>query len=232
MGNDLFSGCQGIFFDYGGTLDSDGGHWLDRFYDIYGRLGLFFDRADIKRAFYHADRACCTDTTVRDLGLRPLMERHISLQFENLGIQNERVYRHVLEMFCTESEKYLSRNVSLLRDMKPHFLLGVVSNFYGNIPVVCKEAGLADVLDLILDSILIGIEKPDPGIFLAALQQWDLPPSKVVFVGDSMERDIIPAHLLGMKTVWLTGPKPGRRPASESVDARIDRLTELQRLLI
>jgi len=232
MRKDLFSGCEAILFDYGGTLDSDGGHWLDRFYDIYGRLGISLARSDIKRAFYLADRTCCTDHAVRDLGLRPLMARHIRLQFENLGIDDETAHCNVLDMFCKDSEKYLSRNAALLRDMKQCYRLGVVSNFYGNVPVVCKEAGFADLLDLIVDSALIGIEKPKPEIFLTALRQLSLPPSKVVFVGDSMERDMIPAGSLGMKTVWLTGLKSREQPIPEPVVAQIGLLTELRGLLI
>jgi len=40
------------FFDFGGTLDADGGHWLDRFYRIYEEIGLGkLDKSAIKEAF-------------------------------------------------------------------------------------------------------------------------------------------------------------------------------------
>jgi putative hydrolase of the HAD superfamily len=29
-----------IFFDYGGTIDSNGRHWRERFYDIYKKNGI------------------------------------------------------------------------------------------------------------------------------------------------------------------------------------------------
>lgn len=32
----------------------------------------------------------------------------------------------------------------------------------------------------------------------------DLPPQDVLFVGDSLERDIAPAKALGMATCWVT----------------------------
>src|SRR5262245_8247746 len=45
-----------FLFDFGGTLDSDGQHWLDRFYRIYEQIGLSALAKDrIKEAFYWAD---------------------------------------------------------------------------------------------------------------------------------------------------------------------------------
>jgi hypothetical protein len=79
--------CQGILFDFGGTLDSDGEHWLDRFFDLYERVGLKVPQVDIKRAFYAADEACNGDPSLASFGLRPLMSHHVRLQFEFLGIQ-------------------------------------------------------------------------------------------------------------------------------------------------
>ena len=107
----------------------------------------------------------------------------------------------------------------------------MVSNFYGNVRVICEEAGLAQSLSLILDSDRIGVSKPDPAIFLSALQKLDLPSSEVVFVGDSYERDMIPARKLGLKTVWLKGTHPRVPPDAGPVDAWIGSLTELKGLL-
>ena len=45
-----------FLFDFGGTLDADGLHWLDRFYTIYQDIGLpEIPKKLIKEAFYWAD---------------------------------------------------------------------------------------------------------------------------------------------------------------------------------
>jgi hypothetical protein len=44
---------SGLLFDFGGTLDADGLHWLDRFYAIYADIGLpEISKTLIKQAFY------------------------------------------------------------------------------------------------------------------------------------------------------------------------------------
>lgn len=48
-----------------------------------------------------------------------------------------------------------------------------------------------------------GAAKPDPGIFRAALTALAVPASRAVMVGDSLEKDVVPALALGMEAVWV-----------------------------
>jgi len=225
-----FRDCRGILFDFGGTLDSDGEHWLDRFYFLYRQARLGIPPAEIKRAFYRADELCCGDPQVKDAGLRPLMRHHVSLQFEALSLDAPEIEQDLAGSFCARSERFLRRNAQLLRGLGSRFRMGVVSNFYGNVAVLCAEARLSESLEVILDSTRFGTAKPDPRIFRAALQRLDLPPSQVVFVGDSYERDMIPARELGMRTVWMKGPNPRIPLNGGPVDAVASDLTELKAL--
>ena len=222
-----FQNCEAILFDFGGTLDSDGEHWLDRFYALYQNARLNVSLSEIKRAFYHADRMCCEDPQLLSADLRSLMKHHVRIQFEDLSIRDGAKEKAMIEEFCVRSERFLKRNGRLLRAIRKHFRLGLVSNFYGNVSVLCREAGIADVLEVILDSVVVGIGKPDPAIFRLALAELDLPPDRVIFVGDSYERDMIPARRLGMKTIWLKGPNPRIPENAEPVDAWISGLSEL-----
>jgi FMN phosphatase YigB (HAD superfamily) len=227
MHREGFREAAGILFDFGGTLDSDGEHWLDRFYALYEKAGLRLPPAEIKRAFYEADDRCKGNPEVACAGLRPLMDFHVHVQFENLNLTAASTEKGMARSFCEHSEQYLRRNALLLNTLKDRYRLGVVSNFYGNVAVLCKEAGLSESLQVIIDSVPLGVEKPDHRIFLAALESLRLPPSRVIFVGDSHERDIVPARELGMKTVWLPGPNP-RIPLHEGrADLQISSLTEL-----
>jgi FMN phosphatase YigB (HAD superfamily) len=205
--------CQGILFDFGGTLDSDGEHWLDRFFDLYERVGLEVPQLDIKQAFYAADEACNGDPGLANFGLRPLMSHHVRLQFEILGIHAPAEESAMINGFCRHSEAILARNAALLRRFGKRYQMGVVSNFYGNVAALCREADFSDVLSCILDSSVVGVWKPDPAMFQMALHLLDLPSDRVLFVGDSLERDILPARSIGMQTLWMRGPKP-RIPAN------------------
>lgn len=222
--------CSAVLFDFGGTLDSDGEHWLDRFYALYSQADLEVPPHEIKRAFYHADEVCCQDGRVISMGLRETMSYHVGLQFDLLNLRDKRKEQELVDAFCVKSERFLRRNVSLLKSMKDHYRLGVVSNFYGNVATISREAGLASFLDVILDSTLLGCSKPDPEIFRIALARLALSPERVIFVGDSYERDVIPAKNLGMKTIWLKGPNPRIPQNGPPADAWISSLTELEAL--
>ena len=226
-----FRECKAILLDFGGTLDSDGGHWLDRFYTLYQQAGLDIDPSDIKIAFYRADALCCADTQVNSMGLRPLMRHHVRLQFSVLKLENHKKEKEMVASFCAGTEQILRRNARILEYLRQHYKLGVVSNFYGNVFALCEEAGLVEFLDVILDSTRLGIGKPHPDIFLTALETLHLPPEQVIFVGDSYERDMIPAQRLEMKTIWMKGPSPRMPQNAKPVDACIACLTELEVLL-
>lgn len=64
--------------------------------------------------------------------------------------------------------------------------------------------GLVPHLDpgAIFISDQIGIAKPNPKLYLAALRELELPAARVMYVGDNPEHDIAPPQSLGMVTVW------------------------------
>jgi putative hydrolase of the HAD superfamily len=90
---------------------------------------------------------------------------------------------------------------------------------------------LADHLAVMVDSFVVGVEKPDPAIFQMALEALGLNAAEAVFVGDNPRRDIKAAKSLGMKTVWLRGS--GETPFSDpsETDWTIGSLTELEDIL-
>ena len=160
------------------------------------------------------------------------MKYHVHLQFAALKLRDQPREDQFVEGFCSKTERVLQRNTILVSRLKNRYRLGVVSNFYGNVEVLCDEVGLSDHLDVILDSTCIGLSKPDPEIFLLALKSINVEPTETIFVGDSYERDIMPARSLGMKTVWLKGPNPRLPENPGPVDCQISSLPELESLLL
>ena len=79
----------------------------------------------------------------------------------------------------------------------------LVTNFYGNMPVVLKEFGLDTCFKTIIESSVVGIRKPDPALFALGVEALQLPAEEVVVIGDSYRKDIHPSSTLGCRTVWL-----------------------------
>ncbi|MBI1893606.1 MAG: HAD family hydrolase [Candidatus Rokubacteria bacterium] len=82
-------------------------------------------------------------------------------------------------------------------------VVGCISNSNGSVAQALEQAGLASHLDFILDSGIVGIEKPDPRIFQLALDTAGLGPEEVVFVGDLYSIDVVGAKRAGLKAILL-----------------------------
>ena len=227
-----FRKCKAILFDFGGTLDSDGGHWLDRFYRIYLKEGIDVPFLELKDAFYYADDICCKDPDTNNFGLNSLLNYHVRLQFKKLGFSFYPTGSKISQSFLEDMLYYLRRNSAFLKSLRSRYKLGVVSNSYGNLPVVFDQLGISKLLDTVIDSERVGVRKPDPSIFKIAIDELKVSPSSTVFVGDSYERDMIPCKDLGMKVIWMKGPNPRIPEDPPVVDAIITNLMQLKDLFL
>jgi HAD superfamily hydrolase (TIGR01509 family) len=81
--------------------------------------------------------------------------------------------------------------------------LAVVSNSGGDLEVVLDRLGLRQDLDAVLDSTVVGFEKPDPRIFLLAAQQLGVAPTAAVHVGDLHGIDVVGARAAGVEAVLI-----------------------------
>ena len=81
--------------------------------------------------------------------------------------------------------------------------LGIISNFSPNCEPLLRELGLAQYFDFFIVSGILGIEKPDPRIFHAAVQAAGAPISEIVYVGDSVYHDVQGARDAGMDAILI-----------------------------
>ena len=75
---------------------------------------------------------------------------------------------------------------------------------------------LARYFESIVIESEFGAGKPDQRVFRAALEQMDALPTQAWMIGDDLMRDIQPAQLLGMGTVWVDIENSGL-PASSPI---------------
>jgi putative hydrolase of the HAD superfamily len=80
---------------------------------------------------------------------------------------------------------------------------GVVSNADGRAAALLEAAGLAQALEVIVDSHLEGVEKPDPEIFHRALARLGVPAAQAVFVGDIWSIDAEGSRAAGLRPILL-----------------------------
>lgn len=109
------------------------------------------------------------------------------------------------------------------------WLVGAAGNqpAYAEVPL---RAALPD-LDLVGLSAIWGVEKPAEAFFERVVTELGMPPSHIVFVGDRLDNDVLPAQRQGMTGVLLRrGPwgfRDAASPAAVEADLRVDSLDEL-----
>jgi len=234
-----------LLFDFGGTLDGPA-HWLDRFLASYRVAGIEISRAELDPAFDDATRIGYGATrVVARFGLTDLVRFLVGHQFEysrksgpdplraklnDTGAAGRhRFVEAVTNSFVRETTAGLAHSREVVGTLKSRYKLGIVSNFYGNLENVLKEAKLDRFFATVADSSAVRIFKPDAGIFEAALKKLQCAPEAAAMIGDSLAKDCAPAHKLGMRTVWLrTGSQQGDAAAADITIQSIDEVAQIQ----
>lgn len=88
--------------------------------------------------------------------------------------------------------------------------LAIVSNSDGTVEQVLRENGICQVgegdgtcVTVVVDSHMVGIEKPDPQIFLPALHALGIGPDDAIYVGDTVHADVDGARAAGIEAIHM-----------------------------
>jgi FMN phosphatase YigB (HAD superfamily) len=217
---------RAVLFDFGGTLDADGRRWSERFHRFYRALGGELPAEMFEERFNRSDRRLEAVPGIVGFGLRRMVEEQVRL-LRDLLPDGARIDADAWsEGFLAESRIAAARNRGILVGLGRRFTLGVLSNFCGNLRPCLAELGLEDCFEVVLDSAVIGMRKPDHRFFGLAFAGVKRPPEECWVVGDNPYADIAPATALGCATCWLA---PAERPLPRGLrpDRRIAALTEL-----
>ncbi len=128
--------------------------------------------------------------------------------FDAMGI---RVKDEIINKLSDEYIGYLSSFGNLLPQaeevleyLAPKYNLHIITNGFQEIQdKKLKNSGIMEFFDVVVNSEMAGVKKPNPEIFELALQMASAAPSNSVMVGDNLEADIQGAFNLGLKTIHL-----------------------------
>ena len=194
---------RAVLFDFGGTLDSDGLTWGQRFYPLYREAGLAPSREAFDKAFYKSDDNLPKRFKLKGLDLKKTLELQVGCVIEDLAPERTDLIPKIAGRFLADCRRFFDRNRPLLDRLKKRYKLGVVSNFYGNLDAILRAEGLEAYFDVVADSEVIGHTKPSKEIFEHAFKALGLEAGDCVMVGDSVNRDMKGAEGLSMPHALL-----------------------------
>lgn len=202
------SSIEGIIFDYGGTIDTNGIHWGELIWQEYRNAGIPVEKELYREAYVHGERSLAKSPIIEPTDtFRTLLKKKMAIQagfLRGKGIDMqagkeeeiaEACYSRVLDTIETARP--------VIEQLATAYPMVLVTNFYGNMPVVLKEFKLSQLFRSIIESSVVGIRKPDPALFALGVEALSTSPCRTVVIGDSYRKDIYPAASLGCRTVWL-----------------------------
>jgi FMN hydrolase / 5-amino-6-(5-phospho-D-ribitylamino)uracil phosphatase len=112
--------------------------------------------------------------------------------------------------------------LGVLQSLSRSYTLGALTN--GNADIYKTDAG--EYFDFAFLAEEVGVSKPAPDMFHAALEQSGVTAGQIVHVGDNPGHDISGAQNVGMYTVWMNSQGQDW-PGGDRADREIDNLLQL-----
>ena len=231
---------KGVIFDYGGTIDSNGMHWAEVIWMAYRAEKVPVSKDAFRDAYVYGERT---------LGKNPIVKPHhtfLDMLRLKMDLQVEwlKTNGFIPEAYAkTETKQrladwcyaYARNSINAARPiidaLSKKYPVVLVSNFYGNIHAVLKDFDLDGYFPSVIESAVVGIRKPDPAIFALGINALSLEARDVVVIGDSYNKDIVPATKLGCQTVWLKSIGWNPYKGDETADYVISDFKELREVL-
>lgn len=206
---------EGLIFDFGGTIDTNGCHWGRMLWHAYERQHVPVSEKQFRQAYVDGERALEKNPLIRsDFTFRKTLHTKLRLEMESLctsgawdadGDTFDSMLHAVLNDVYHRTSATIAQSRKTLEQLHGRVPMALVTNFYGNMHAVLEEFQLGHLFDAVVESAVVGIRKPDARIFKMAVKALQVPPSRIVSVGDSFYKDVEPSKKVGCQTVWIKG---------------------------
>lgn len=205
------SGARACVFDAGGTLVHPDWPRLSRIAEESGCRA--FESAEMHRTFGEMLRAVGVEMQREGFVLPEEMKRPhwvFRRMYGALGLDEETCAGVVERVGTSHAERHVWCGLDpeaphVIDELKRQGLkVAVISNTEdGRLIDSLAAAGISESFDLLIDSHLVGIRKPDAAIFRLALERLGVEPHEAAYVGDSYAHDALAARSAGLRGILL-----------------------------
>jgi putative hydrolase of the HAD superfamily len=220
-----------VLFDAGDTLLAPAPSFQGRFMAVAAEHGLPLEEAAVDAAIADAARAAEWPSDWTD----PATQREFWVGFYrqvlvDLGHEGRELADALFEAFSDPAAYRLFDDVRPALDELAGrgIKLGVVSNFEPWLEDILDLQGIGDRFAAVAISGKLGVAKPDPEIFKAALTEAGADPQATLHVGDQPVNDVAAARAVGITPVLID--RYARHPETDGAH-RVEDLLELVELV-
>ena len=193
---------QWIFFDADETL-----FHFDNFAGLvrmFSKHGIDFKQSDFD-AYQAINKPLWVEYQNGSITAEQLQTRRFKHWSEKLAISERTLNKEFLDAMAEICET-LTGAEQLVQSLTAQGVkLGIITNGFKQLQKVrLEKTGLDQYFDSVITSEEIGVAKPNPIIFEAAMKSLSVTDkTKVLMVGDTLESDILGGIKFGIDTCWL-----------------------------
>lgn len=231
-----------VFFDAGETLLRPYPSFVELFAQTCRDSGYPVDAdrvAEVQKGLGAHMLEVAYDSGIEDPSLSPDASREFWTTFYRLLLRkldlDEGFATRLVEVFSDRSSYRLFDDaLPAIEAMRERgYRVGLISNFESWLDELLIELELGEAFDAVAISALEGVEKPDPRLYMLALERAGVPPARAVHVGDSIRFDMEPAERLGMHPILLDRgrryPPQDRWPTITSLEELSTKVANISR---
>jgi putative hydrolase of the HAD superfamily len=207
----MTSSYQHLFFDLDHTLwdfeTNSQEALLDLYqrYDIEHKLGAEVDQ--FLKAYYRINDELWVQYRLGKTTKEKLRHDRFQRAFHSFGTLDEKtIAAFELEYMTLAPQKtaLLPKAIEVLAELKGRYKMHIITNGFAETQAVkLRCSGLAPFFDVVLCSDVIGINKPEAGIFVKALNAAGANRSNSLMIGDNLVVDILGAKNVGIDQVYF-----------------------------
>ncbi len=124
---------------------------------------------------------------------------------------NDRQIEEISEAYIAYLSSFnhvISGAVDVLEYLRPNYKLHIITNGFEEIQEKkLRNADIRKYFQVVVNSEMAGVKKPNPRIFQMALERAGVPAPKSLMIGDSLEADVLGAQQLGFHTLHFNSKK-------------------------
>jgi putative hydrolase of the HAD superfamily len=204
---------KAVFFDFYNTLATHHPPREEAWVNACRELGIEIEARALFNSLTAADMYWRNEDSRSPIDKRPMEEKinfyaeYATMILQGAGIEINRdtalqilakIRQHKWEF------KVYDDTLPTLKELKNRgLIIGLVSNVVKDMEPTYTELGILAYLDFKVTSSEVGSDKPQPEIFMAALDKARVKPEESIFVGDQYHLDIVGARGVGIKAVLL-----------------------------
>ncbi len=229
---------KAIFFDLDGTLCDSDTAWniaqsemfqllREQYPDVSQEILTETWKTVHQRLFQQLDAGKCSMADVRDARFQCL--------FQELGLPIDKVMEGLSGFFCSRylTSLRLYDDVTVLEELRAYHV-GIITNGAHDEHTDSQlskvlHLGLSERIQSLTISGEIGVRKPKIEIFQVACERAGVSSKEALFVGDTIENDIVGANRAGMTSVFINRESDLLTPktAEEQPDYSISNLHDV-----